>query len=516
MIKKYHFITTLFLFACAISGNAQKSGSNSDELHIASAFGSNMVLQQNESINIWGEARPGTKILAQLGDEKRETKADPEGNWLLTFSAMKASFKPISLKVNDSHFQNILVGEVWLCSGQSNMNFKLKAIDTYDSLIDYTSNDKLRILQHTSIRLVAKNGYTEEELARCNTQDFFQAEWAVSKDKTVGEASAVAWLFGQGLQQKLDVPVGIIQVALGGSALNNWIPPKALKANPSTKSFLETDWLGNERVKEAHRNRARDAFKNVLTPQESYIPGDFPYRWMCEPGFLFEAGIAPLKHLPFRGVLWYQGESDTDNPEMVDAAKELFPVMVNEWRAYFNRGDFPFIYVQLPGFQNATWPEFREMQLQASEKLENAFMVVSIDLGAKKNIHPKDKLPLGKRAVHKALKNVYGFNQLVDSPTLEEWTLDEDEITLRFSECGEGLQSKTDVISGFEISDKNGNFVEAKACIKSRSTLSILSPVQEPQSLRYGWMPYPDPPLTLYNSEKLPLGPFRINLNKQY
>ncbi len=516
MLRKCRDVITMLLLVVSVSCYAQKSGGNSDELRIASAFGANMVLQQDAPINIWGEARPGTRITAQLGNEKRRTKAGQKGSWMLTFSARKASFEPIALKVNNLDFQNILIGEVWLCSGQSNMNFKLKDIDVYDSIIDYTSNDKIRILQHTGIRLVAKNAYSEEELKRCNAQDFFRAKWAVSDTKSAGGASAVGWLFGQGLQQKLEVPVGIVQVAIGGSALNNWIPPKALKANPSTHFFFKADWLNNEQVKEAHRNRARDAFQNVLKPNEPYIPGEYPYRWMCEPGFLFEAGIAPLQHLPFRGVLWYQGEADTDNLQMVKVAKELFPMMVNEWRAYFNRGDFPFIYVQLPGFQNATWPEFREMQLQASEKLENAFMVVSIDLGAEKNIHPKDKLPLGKRSVHKALKNVYGFNQLAGSPTLEEWTLDEDEITLRFSECGEGLQSKTDVISGFEISDKNGNFVEAKACIKSRSTLSILSPVQEPQSLRYGWMPYPDPPLTLYNSEKLPLGPFRINLNKQY
>lgn len=494
---------------------AQESNSNSEELRVAKVFGSNMVLQQNEPINIWGEAKPGTKILAQLGDEQREIKADQQGNWLLTFSPRKASFKPISLKVNDVAFHNILIGEVWLCSGQSNMNFALKNIDTYHLIQEDIPNDKLRILQHTNIRIVAKDGYSEEELARCNTKDFFQAEWVESKQETAGKASAVAWLFGQGLQQKLDVPVGVIQIALGGSALNNWIPPKALKANSSTKSFFETDWLENKQVKEAHRNRARDAFQNVLNPDTPYMPGEFQYRWLCEPGFLFEAGIAPLKYLPFRGVLWYQGESDTDNMQMVEAAKELFPMMVKEWRAYFNRGDLPFIYVQLPGFENELWPEFREVQKQAQQKLANTSMVVSIDLGAEKNIHPKDKQPIGERAVHKALKYVYGFNQLTASPELEKWTLDENEITLQFSECGEAWQSTADTISGFEVSDENGNFLPVKAYISASDIITVKCPVKKPRGLRYAWEPFPNPPLTLYNSEQLPLGPFRINLNKQ-
>ncbi len=512
---KYFFIITLLLLHLTIFGCAKKSNSNSNELSIAGIFGSNMVLQQNQPITIWGEAKAGTKILAQLGNETRETTAGPQGNWLLTFGARKASFEPISLKVNELAFNNILVGEVWLCSGQSNMNFGLKNIDTYDSLFDYTANDKLRILQHTNIRIVAKNGYSEEELARCNTHDFFQAEWLESKQETAGNASAVAWLFGNGLQQKLDVPVGIIQVALGGSALNNWIPPAALKANPSTKSFFETDWLGNEQVKEAHRTRARDAFQNVLKPNEPYIPGEFAYRWLCEPGFLFEAGIAPLQHFSFRGVLWYQGESDTDNTDMVEAAKELFPTMVNEWRSYFNRGDFPFIYVQLPGFENEQWPEFREVQKQAQQQLANTAMVVSLDLGAPKNIHPKDKQPIGERAVHKALKMVYGFKQLTGSPELEKWTLEGNEITLWFSECGQGLCSEADSISGFEVAGINGEFKQVIASLVADNTIRILSPVKEPQYLRYAWMPFPNPPLTLYNSEHLPLGPFRVNLNKQ-
>lgn len=513
MLRRYRFITTLLLLVVTTSAFAQKNESSVEELSIATAIGSNMVLQQGEPIDIWGEARPGTKIHAQLGGEKRRTEADEQGEWLLTFRAREASFEPLSLKVNHLEFDNILIGEVWLCSGQSNMNFALKNIDTYSSILEQVSNENLRILQHTNIRIVAKSGYTEEELARCNTQDFFQMEWIESEVETAGVTSAVAWLFGNGLQQKLNVPVGVIQVALGGSALNNWIPPSALKVNPLTQSFFEKDWLDNDQIKLAHRNRAREAFKNVLKSDEPYIAGQFPYRWLCEPGFLFEAGIAPLKHLSFRGTLWYQGESDTDNSDMVEAAKELFPMVVDGWRSYFDHGDFPFIYIQLPGFENDLWPEFREVQREAGDELESTAMVVTIDLGAKDNIHPKDKQPIGERAVHKALKYVYGFKELTGSPKVESWILKESEITLNLKECGLGLLSSSDTIYGFEVAGERGEFIEAKAYLSSDSTLTILSSIKEPSCLRYAWVPFPSLPLTLYNSEYLPLAPFRIDLN---
>lgn len=512
MRKPYQLQIILFLFAISFSSHAQNINNPSDELKIASVFGSHMVLQREVPIHVWGEARPGTKIVAQLGKEKCKTSADVNGEWLLSFKARKASFDPISLNVNDVSFHNILIGEVWVCSGQSNMYFALKNIDTFKSISEQLCNENLRLFQHTNIRIVAKQGYSEEELARCNPQDFFQAQWAASRAETAENFSAIAWLFGHGLQQKLEVPVGIVQLAVGGSALNNWIPPQALKVNTTTASLFEKDWLENDQVKLAHRQRARDAFQNVLTPGESYLAGQFPYRWLCEPGFLFEAGIAPLKHLPFRGVLWYQGESDTDNPQMVEAAKELFPMLVNEWRTFFKAEDLPFIFVQLPGFGNETWPAFRDLQYQAQQKLSNTSMVVSIDLGDEKNIHPKDKQPIGERAVLQALKNVYGFKGLTDFPQLEKWSMDSNGISLAFSECGEGLQSSADTIPGFEISGEDGIFKKAKANLSSGTTLFLESPVENPSCLRYGWMPFPNPPLTLYNSEHLPLGPFRIVL----
>ncbi|WP_165876141.1 sialate O-acetylesterase [Mariniflexile fucanivorans] len=501
------------MFFCAFNFSDAQNSINEGAVKLASVFGNSMVLQQNEPINIWGESTPGTTIKAQLGVEEQATITDSNGKWQVTFKALKASFRPIVLNVNNLKIENILIGEVWLCSGQSNMAFQLKNMAGYDTIANQVPNKNIRFLKHSNIRIVAKNGYTEEELARCNTQNFFQAKWEESTLETSEMFSAVAWVFANGLHKKLKVPIGIIQVAVGGSAINNWIPKDALQSNPLTAHLFKTDWLSNEHVKVEHRNRAKEAFQKVLNANEPYRAGQFKYRWLCEPSFLFEAGIAPLKNMAFRGVLWYQGESDTDTMETVNNTKTLFPLMVNEWRKYFNIGDFPFLYVQLPAYKSQFWPEFREIQQQTLEEVENTSMVVTIDLGLETNIHPTDKYPVGDRASKLALKNVYGFDEIIGFPKLKKWTLNNQEIALTFEESGKGIFSSSNHIAGFEIGNQLGEFYMAETKLVDGKVI-VKSPIENPASLRYGWTGFPKPALSLFNSANLPLGPFFIQFNK--
>ncbi|ANW95375.1 hypothetical protein AXE80_03360 [Wenyingzhuangia fucanilytica] len=506
----YVLMMTFFINSFVVFGSNQ---SHTSGFKVAKVFGDHMVLQQNKPIRIWGSAKVGTKISAKFDDEEKEIITNKDGEWLLTFKARKASFKPHLLKINNIIFKDILIGEVWICSGQSNMYFPLKNIDTYRQQIKEIDNNSIRIFKNEKIRTVAKNGYTEEELKRCQTDTFFKATWKVSAKESAEKTSAIAWLFANGLTKKINAPVGIIQVAVGGSAINNWIPSKALKSNSLTQHYFDKDWLKNDKVKAAHRQRAKDAFKNVLIENQPYYVGKFPYRWLCEPSFLFEAGIAPLKNMFFKGVLWYQGESDTDNLEMVNMTKKLFPMMINEWRTFFNQGDFPFIAVQLPAFKGTLWPEFREVQKQTINNVKNSYMVVSFDLGDENNIHPKDKQLIGERAVRLALKNVYSKTKMAGFPELKKWKVKRENIKLTFKEIGEGVHIKNDIITGFEVADKEGNFHKAIAVLSSKKSIKVISPIKEPVKLRYGWMPFPKPPVSVYNSEALPLGPFQLNLN---
>ncbi|WP_025763591.1 sialate O-acetylesterase [Dyadobacter tibetensis] len=504
---RYFFLIPLLILP--FEGNSQSVSTNG-LVRLAPVFGSHMVLQQDKPINIWGEAEAGTPIHVQLGQEKILVKTDRRGKWKVEFPSRKASFSPLSLTVNDLRLEDILIGEVWLCSGQSNMHFPLKNMQTYKTVVDQLPNPNLRLYTQTAIRLVAKEGYTEKELERCNPQEFFHAAWEPSSVATASRSSAVAWLFADRLFQKLNVPIGIIQVALGGSAMNNWMPPVALMANPATASLFQKDWLGNESVKLAHRERARDAFQHVLKPGEPYFPGKMKYRWMAEPGFLFEAGIAPLKPMPFRGVLWYQGESDTDSPALVSSASTLFPSMIEEWRKYFEIGDFPFIFIQLPRFNNENWPAFRELQRRTQAELNNTQMVVTIDLGEEKEIHPKDKQPIGERATRLALKEVYGFKELLGFPELQKWTDNGQGLVLSFTECGTGFLPVEGEIPGFEVAGRDSIFHRANAKFLDSHTILLNSSVMNPEHIRYGWSAFPQPALRLFNSDNLPLGPFWV------
>lgn len=499
------------IFAASIS--LAISADAESEITPARIFGSDMVLQCEAPIRVWGTAEKGETITVTLGEETAEAKADSDGNWLVTFPARKASSEPVSLNINDLSFTNILIGEVWICSGQSNMKFTLNASQISPALRQQKTNDKLRLLVHEGLPLVAKNGYTEKQLERCNVDTFFDAKWSTSTPKTAGSASAVGWILGNGLQRELDVPVGIIQVAVGGSAMNNWIAPETAKQHPLTASLYEKDWLTNKDVYPAHRTRGAEALKSVLNKDKPYIIGKTPYRWLCEPGFLFEAGIAPLKGLSFRGIVWYQGESDAYSPESTAAAAELFPMLISSWRAHLEAKDSPFIYVQLPGYKNSDWPQFREIQRLSEDKLPKLSMAVTIDLGLENNIHPKDKQPIGERVLRLALKNAYG-KDLTGFPEVENASAEGRKITLSFSECGEGFLPVQRNIPGFEVADEGGSFHAASAEISSPDTITLTSPVENPSTVRYGWMPFPKPPLKLFNSENLPLGPFSMEIGK--
>ncbi len=479
---------------------------------VAPIFSSHMVLQQGKDIVIWGTAKPSEVINVTLGKEQKTTKAKGDGNWIVRFAPRKASKDGIDLDVNDLHFTDILIGELWLCSGQSNMAFTLKRMDGADELIKAASIKTLRLMKYElDVPNVSKNGYTAEQLKKANVHSILKnSSWRLSDEGNASKSYAVAWLLGKKLVETLDVPVGIIMMANGGSAMNNWIAPEVLQSNAQTAHFFTENWLENEDVYINHRVRCRSAFKSVLKENTVYIPGKFPYRWVCEPSILFEAGIEPLKVLSFRGVLWYQGESDATNTRM---AKVLFPMLISNWRDHFGQADLPFIYVQLPTYKSEDWPLFREFQREAESKIKNTHMVSTIDLGDSKNLHPKDKQPIGERAARLALKYVYGY-KLLGFPTLEKWEKRQNKLYLYFSEIGEGFKEwQGEQLNGFEVGDKEGQFRAVEANVsKDRKSIVINGISKDVESIRYAWSGVPTPAVKLFNSDALPLGPFLLKL----
>lgn len=473
----------------------------------APIFQSHMVLQQNMPVRIWGTASAGEKIHATLGENKREFTVRADGKWEVVFAPRPASFNPVNLVINDLVLSDILIGEVWLCSGQSNMAWTVNKSDVAEQR-GIEGNPAVRYLKLVGPRAVAKDGYSEEELARCNPRDFFKGQWSVSSEHSVPLYSAVGWVFGLNLAEKLDVPVGIIETAVGGSAINNWLPPGITKSHPFTSHFYRGNWLDNTTVNKNHRRRAREAFRYVLEADEPFIPGQMKYRWMCEPSFLYEAGIKPLKNLSISGVVWYQGESDASPEESAKQYPELFALLIESFRRNFDNEQLPVLFVQLPGYKVETWPLFRETQRQSMQSIPGTFMAVTFDLGLEDNIHPSDKTAVGDRLSFLALKHVYKKQHVPDFPGLQKIKSKSGGLELVFLNMGDGFRNHDKPLSHFEIAGSDSLFLPAEAIVIANNKIFVKTSDKEVKLIRYGWMPFPKPPVKLYNSFELPVGPF--------
>ena len=479
-------------------------------VEVAPFFGSHMVLQRDKPVVVWGTAKSDEVVNVKLGAAEAVTKANKNGQWKVEFAPLATSFDPITLRVGDIVFEDILVGDVWLTSGQSNMVFPLERTDGFD-VEAIISNSRLRLMRLRNPRNVAIDGYTDEELARSNVDDFFRGEWEVSDADSAADFSAVAWIMGNMLSQRLDVPVGLVQVAVGGSAINNWLPPQLLKDHSHTSHLYRGDWLSNEKVHAPHRRRAREAFQNVLVDGAAWVPGKMPYRWMCEPGFLFESGIQPLANVAFRGVAWYQGETDAVQYHTASQYRDLLPLMIRAWRDNFGDVSLPFIVVQLPRHNVDSWPAFRHAQGEVAEQVSNVSLVVTIDTGFEDDVHPTDKGPIGKRMAIAALTDVYRSASQPRYPVLSRVRASGFEVNITLSETDLGERALE--LPGFEIGDQYGEFFPAGALVRGRDQIVIRSPVACPRFLRYGWTPYPKPDLEIFNDHGMPLAPFRVELD---
>ena len=500
--------------------NAQRDGNKSNGMAdllekelknqtptLAPIFQSHMVLQAEKPINVWGMAIPESQFDVNFGNNTQKAITDKNGNWKVIFPSMKASFTPFQLKVNTIILEDILIGELWICSGQSNMGSTLASSEGGAAIYKSSNPNALRLLRYTGLPLIAKEGYKEAELQRSNTVDFFKGEWTINDKASAEQFSSVAWMFGKKIFDELNVPIGLIQLELGGSAINNWISPQTLKADPDLATYFTKDWLTNEDVSIENRDRGKEALQNHLPPKgEPYLVGKTPYRWLCEPGFLFEAGIEPLKNLNFKGVIWYQGEADGVSSDLISRYKKLFPLMVQDWRTFFNQGSFPFIYVQLPSYQETMWPELREVQRKALTQIPNSFMAITFDLGDEKDIHPKDKLPIGERISFLALNNVYKTPSKMPSfPEVKSIKKKKNGLIIRLNQAMSG--KILEELPGFEIAGEDGKFLSVKAIRIGEAEISIETPINA-QSIRYGWTPYFKSIIKIFNKNGLPLGAF--------
>jgi sialate O-acetylesterase len=434
-----------------------------------------MVLQQGTKCALWGTADPGEEVSAELDSGEKVgqatgTKADNDGKWRLVLDPGKAG-GPYTLTIkgkNTVTLKDVYVGEVWVASGQSNMEWPVAASANPKPVIDNSKNPKIRLF--TVPHKVSETPVTD-----------VAGKWVECGPQTVPNFSAVAYFFGRDLQKALDVPVGLIHSSWGGTVAEAWTTREALEADPTLKYLL---------------------------PKSPIQPGN-----PNQGTVLFNGMIAPLLPYAIKGAIWYQGES---NANRAWEYRTLFPAMIKSWREAFKQGDFPFLFVQLAPFlatstvpADTAWAELRDAQLYTSLKVPNAAQAVITDVGETSDIHPNRKEPVGARLALAARALAYREKIEYAGPVFREMSVEGNKAVLHFSHTGKGLEAKGGLPLGFTIAGEDRKFVNAHAEIKGDKVVVWNDQVEKPVAVRFGWANYPF--VDLWNRDGLPASPFRTD-----
>lgn len=505
-----------------VESSSDKPSSNSNRntdkqsLRLPQVFGDHMVLQADHAIPIWGQAKANTNVVVTLGNEQQRTKADAKGEWQVRLKKRVANASPVEMTIEAPgerlRLSDILIGEVWVCAGQSNMEWPLNQSANGRQELAAADHPNLRLLNLVGGARGASGSYTPLHLSRLSPDTFSQGEWELASAKTARNFSAVAWHFGRHLQNNLNVPIGLICPAVGGTPTEAWIARDAIERDPDLKGLVAGNWLDNERMGEFCRTRGQHNLLAAIQAGER-IPGDdLGPNHSFKPGFMWSAGIEPLIPFAMRGVIWYQGESNAETPARVREHNQLFPLMINDWRERWGQGDFPFLFVQLPALNRPEWPWFREGQRRVANNVANVGMAITIDTGHPTNVHPADKKIVGERLARWALGKTYKVKNAkhFSGPLFADAKRGGEGMTISFDHVTDALKSNDGkALRHFEIRGEQGHFHPATAKITGRNTIHVSNPrITSPRHVRYAWSPFPTPPVNLINSEGLPASPF--------
>lgn len=465
-------------------------------LSMSSLYADYMVLQRDVPLDIHGTANTGEKITVELGGQKASATADNQGKWSVVLSPMQAA-EDLTLTITAGKqrkvFSHVAVGEVWLCSGQSNMAFMLCQAESGKEDIAAADDPQLRLFDMKGRWETYDVAWPASCLDSLNhLQYFHETTWQPSTPASASRFSAVGYYYGRMLRQKLGVPVGLICNAVGGAPTEAWVDRNSLET--SFPNILRS-WLQNDFIQDWVRGRAA---KNLTNDQTKL--GRHPY----EPCYLYESGILPLQQYPIKGVIWYQGESNAHNK---DAHAKLFSLLVDGWRQNWNNPDMPFYFVQLSSLNRPSWPWFRDSQLRLMKEISNTGMAVSSDCGDSLDVHPRHKQPVGERLARWALAKTYGQDITPSGPIFSSVTRQADALIVSFL-YADGLQtSDGKAPSCFEIAEEDGLFQPATATIEG-NTVRLTSPtIKHPRYVRYAWQPFTR--ANLVNADHLPASTFR-------
>ena len=456
----------------------------------------NMVLQREVPLTIQGTANAGDQVTVSIADRQMKTKVGPNGKWSVTLPPLKAG-EPYTLKISTNQkvlqYHNVLAGEVWLCSGQSNMEFMLKQAATARLDIPRAADQELRLYYMKALWRTNAVEWETTVLDSLNHLQYYKdTEWKECAPETVSDFSAIAYYFGKMLRDSLKVPVGLICNAVGGSPTEAWIDRTSLEYH--FPAILK-DWTQNDFIQEWVRGRAALNIKKSVNNRQRH-----PY----EPCYLYESGIRPLEQYPIRGIIWYQGESNAHNWEAHEA---LFKLLVNAWRKNWNDDCLPFYYVQLSSLDRPSWPWFRDSQRRMLNEISDIGMAVSSDHGDSLDVHPTCKQPVGERLARWALNKTYLKDIVPSGPLFRGADVRGEKVYLSF-DYGQGMRSSDGKsLRCFEVAEFEGIYYPATAEVVGEQVKVYSKEVRNPRYVRYGWQPFTR--ANLVNRAGLPASTFR-------
>ncbi|MBF4507837.1 9-O-acetylesterase [Flavobacterium sp. JLP] len=479
------------------------------QVKLPALVGDNMVLQQNSKVNLWGWASPNEKIKIQLGWQNNpvEITANPDGTWKTAVNTPQGSEKPFDVSIEASNkiiLKNILIGEVWICSGQSNMYFPVGKEDGTWKTGVKNYEQEIQNANFPSIRL-----FTVLTKASQKPLDDVTGSWKQCSPSSIKTFSAVAYFFGRDLYQNLKVPIGLISSSWGGTKAEAWTSQTVLEENPDFLPILEQDAKNEKLFQEkleiyyADLQKERIANNNDISKSQLKRPKKEENKTSY---VLYNAMLHPLINYTMKGVIWYQGES---NAESAFLYRTLFPAMIKNWRSDWNQGDFPFYFVQIAPHKGQN-PDIREAQLMASKSVSNTGMAVTTDVGNATNIHPIDKQTVGYRLALIARSKTYNESNLAYSgPLYNHMKIKKGKIQLFFDDVENGFKKSNEDLKEFEISGNDQIFYPAQAKIDGKTIVVSSSKVKNPAAVRFAWKAVPEP--NLFNAENLPASPFRTD-----
>lgn len=485
------------ILAKTVYGNITQ---NYGGLQLASVFSNNMVLQRNQTIAVYGTANGGDPIEVTFKKQKKATTADQYGKWKINFPAMIQG-GPYEMTIQSKGttivLKNILVGDVWFCSGQSNMAFQLQ--NSENGLAEEKkamANSSIRLFNAKAIRDTDETVWDSITLAKTNRLEFFRGSWSVCDSLSAKDFSAIAYYFGKNISREENVPIGLIQVAVGGSPIESWIDRYTLEHDDKVVDVL-TNWRKSDFIMPWVRERANLNLKNATNTKQRH-----PY----DPSYNFESGVQSFTEFPIKGAIWYQGESNAHNAELYE---HLMPVLVKSWRKTWET-EFPFYYVQLSSIDRPSWPAFRDVQNRLQSKIPNSGMAISMDYGDSLNVHPIKKKEVANRLALLALHYTYGKPVIANGPKALKAIQKEDTIHISFAFAKKLTTSNQKEVLGFELVNEKGIHIQSKATINKNQVIFNVPKDEKIRTVLYAWKAFSN--ANLVNEAGLPCSTFKLEL----